>query len=190
MTPERQKIEPMNPLTAWGLLGLVLLIIWLGGYRTISQYAIQQKHHLSQANLLAKKQQTLVSRAESIETALTKAKRERQTIKFLVDGKEGNPIPAFQSLIRKLAKDSQIKLTKIQMPKINKGSHLEVLSIRVEGFASIKNVRDFLIKTNFLKPLIRIDSLELVSVGRDANNTRLNISLKASALMDNKAPTF
>ena len=190
MTLERQKIEPMNPITAWGLLGLVLLVIWLGGYRTVTQYAIQQKQYLSQANLLAKKQQTLVSRSGSIETALTKAKRERQTIKFLIDRKEGNPIPAFQSLIRKLAKDSQIKLTKIQMPKINKGSHLEVLSIRVEGFASIKNVRDFLIKTNFLKPLIRIDSLELVSVGRDANNTRLNISLKASALMDNKAPTF
>jgi len=47
-------------------------------------------------------------------------------------------------------------------------------------------LRDFLKKTTFLQPLIRIDSLDLISVRRDTNKTLLNVSLQASALMDDK----
>jgi Tfp pilus assembly protein PilO len=85
-----------------------------------------------------------------------------------------------------LAKDNGIQLTKIQIPKVSKESHLQMLSIKVDGIASIENVRDFLKKTAVLTPLIRIDNLELISVSRDTNSTRLNISLKASALTDYK----
>jgi Tfp pilus assembly protein PilN len=186
MMPERQKIKPMNPFTAWGLLGLVLFGIWLGGYQTVAQYASQQKDYLSQVQILVQNQQSLIARASLIEEALIKAKLNRQKIKSLIDLKKGNPIPVFQSLIRKLAKDNGIQLTKIQIPKISKESHLQMLSIKVEGIASIENVRDFLKKTAVLTPLIRIDSLDLISFSRDTNNTRLNISLKASALTGHK----
>ena len=158
MRPEKQHIKPMNPFTAWGLLGLVLFVIWLGGYQTVAQYASQQKNYLSQAQILVQKQKSLISRASLIEETLTKAKVDRQKIKPLIGLKKGNPIPVFQSLIRKLAKDNGIQLTKIQIPKISKESHLQMLSIRVEGIASIENVRDFLKKTALLNPLIRIDS--------------------------------
>ena len=186
MMPGRQKIKPMNPFTAWGLLGLVLFAIWFGGYQTVAQYTNQQKDYLSQIQILIQKQQSLIARASLIEEALTKAKLDRQKIKYLIDPKKGNPIPVFQSLIRKLAKDNGIQLTKIQIPKVSKESHLQMLSIKVDGIASIENVRDFLKKTAVLTPLIRIDSLELISVSRDTNSTRLNISLKASALTDYK----
>ena len=186
MIPERQHIKPMNPFTAWGLLGLVLFVIWLGGYQTVAQYASQQKDYLSQAQILAQKQQSLIARASLIEETLTKAKVDRQKIKPLIGLKKGSPIPVFQSLIRKLAKDHGIQLTKIQIPKISKESHLQMLSIKVDGIASIENVRDFLNKTAVLTPLIRIDSLELISFNRDTNSTLLNISLKASALTDPK----
>jgi hypothetical protein len=72
------------------------------------------------------------------------------------------------------------------MPKINTAGHLQIISVKVEGLASIENLRDFLKKTAFLQPLIRIDSLDLISVGRDTNKTLLNVSLQASALMDDK----
>ena len=85
-----------------------------------------------------------------------------------------------------MAKDHGIQLTKIQIPKIGKESHLQMLSIKVEGIASIENLRNFLKKTAVLSPLIRIDSLDVISFSRDTNNTRLNISLKAAALMDQK----
>ena len=186
MIPERQHIKPMNPFTAWGLLGLVLFVIWLGGYQTIVQYASQQKDYLSQAQILVQKQQSLIARASLIEEVLAQAKLEKQKIQSLIDLKKGNPIPVFQSLIRKLAKDNGIQLTKIQIPKISKESHLQMLSIKVEGIASIENVRDFLKKTALLNPLIRIDSLDLISSGRDTNNTRLIILLEASALTDHQ----
>jgi len=186
MKQGRQKIKPMNPFTAWGLLGLVLFAIWLGGYQTVAQYTSQQKDYLSQIQILIQKQQSLIARAGLIEEALTKARLDRQKIKYLIDPKKGNPIPVFQSLIRKLAKDNGIQLTKIQIPKVSKESHLQMLSIKVNGIASIENVRDFLKKTAVLTPLIRIDSLELISFRRDTNSTRLNISLKASALTDYK----
>ena len=186
MRPGRQKIKPMNPFTAWGLLGLVLFVIWLGGYQTIAQYASQQKDYLSQVQILVQKQQSLIARASLIEETLTKAKVDRQKIKPLIGLKKGNPIPVFQSLIRKLAKDHGIQLTKIQIPKISKESHLQMLSIKVEGIASIENLRDFLKKAAVLSPLIRIDSLDVISFSRDTSNTRLNISLKASALTDQK----
>ena len=95
---------------------------------------------------------------------------------------KGNPIPVFQSLIRKLAKDNGIQLTKIQIPKISKESHLQILSIKVEGIASIENVGDFLKTTAVLNPLIRIDSLDLISFSRDNNNTLLNIYTAVSVL--------
>ena len=79
-----------------------------------------------------------------------------------------------------------MELTKIQMPKINMESQLQVISVKVEGIASIEHLRDFLKKTTFLQPLIRIDSLDLISVRRDTNKTLLNVSLQASALMDDK----
>tara|TARA_E500000331_G_scaffold77558_1_gene72990 strand:- start:380 stop:943 length:564 start_codon:yes stop_codon:yes gene_type:complete len=186
MIQERQSIKPMNSITAWGLLGLVLFIIWLSGYKTVAQYAVQQKYYLAQTKLLVQKQQALMSRAGLIEAALNETKLERQKIKYLIDLREGNPISIFQSLIRKLAKDTGIKLTKIQMPKINTASRLQIVSVKVEGLASIENVRDFLKETTLLQPLIRIDSLDLISVGRDTNKTLLNISLQASALMDNR----
>ena len=186
MKPGRQKIKPMNPFTAWGLLGLVLFAIWLGGYQTIAEYASQQKGYLSQIQILIQKQQSLIARASLIEEALTKAKLDRQKIKYLIDTRKGNAIPVFQSLIRKLAKDNGIQLTKIQIPKVSKESHLQILSIKVDGIASIENVRDFLNKTAVLTPLIRIDSLELILFNRDTNSTLLNISLKASALTDPK----
>ena len=186
MIPERQNIRPMNPITAWGLLGLVLFIIWISGYQTIAQYAIQQKYYLAQTKLLAQKQQALMSRAGLIEAALNNTKLERQKIKYLIDVKEGSPISIFQSLIRKLATENGIKLTKIQMPKINTESQLQVISVKVEGLASIENLRDFLKKTRFTQPLIRIDTLDLISVGHDTNKTLLNVSLQASSLMDNK----
>ncbi len=186
MMPVRQKIKPMNPFTAWGLLGLVLFAIWLGGYQTVAQYASQQKDYLSQIQILIQKQQSLIARANLIEEALTKAKLDRQKIKYLIDPRKGNPIAVYQSLIRKLAKDNGLQLTKIQIPKVNKQSHLQMLSIKVDGIASIENVRDFLKKTAVLTPLIRIDSLELISLSRDPYNTRLNISLKATALTDHK----
>ena len=186
MIPERHNIRPMNPITAWALLGLVLFIIWLSGYQTVAQYAIQQKYYLAQTKLLAQKQQALMSRAGLIEAELNNTKLERQKIKYLIDVKEGNPISIFQSLIRKLAKENGVKLTKIQMPKINTESQLQVISVKVEGLASIENLRDFLKKTTFLQPLIRIDSLDLISVRRDTNKTLLNVSLQASALMDDK----
>ena len=186
MMPGRQKIKPMNPFTAWGLLGLVLFAIWFGGYQTVAQYNSQQKDYLSQIQILIQKQQSLIARASLIEETLTKAKVDRQKIKPLIGLKKGNPIPVFQSLIRKLAKDHGIQLTKIQIPKISKESHLQMLSIKVEGIASIENVRDFLKKTALLNPLIRIDSLDLISSGRDTNNTRLIISLEASTLTDHQ----
>jgi len=186
MKQGRQKIKPMNPFTAWGLLGLVLFAIWLGGYQTIAQYASQQKSYLSQIQILIQKQQSLIARASLIEEALTKAKLDRQKIKYLIDTRKGNAIPVFQSLIRKLAKDNGIQLTKIQIPTVSKESHLQMLSIKVDGIASIENVRDFLNKTAVLTPLIRIDSLELISFNRDTKSTLLNISLKASALTDHK----
>ena len=186
MMPGRQKIKPMNPFIAWGLLGLVLFLLWLGGYQTVAQYASQQKDYLSQIQILVQKQQSLIARASLIDETLTKAKLDRQKIKPLMDLNTGNPIPVFQSLIRKLAKDNRIQLTKIQIPKISKESHLQMLSIKVEGIASIENVGDFLKTTAVLNPFIRIDSLDLISFSRDNNNTRLNISLKASALTDQK----
>ena len=70
MITERQNIKPMNPITAWGLLSLVLFIIWISGYQTVAQYAIQQKYYLAQTKLLAQKQQALMSRAGLIEAAL------------------------------------------------------------------------------------------------------------------------
>ena len=186
MIPERHNIRPMNPITAWALLGLVLFIIWISGYQTVARYAIQQKYYLTQTKLLAQKQKALMSRAGLIEAALNNTKLERQKIKYLIDVKEGSPISIFQSLIRKLATENGIKLTKIQMPKINTESQLQVISVKVEGLASIENLRDFLKKTTFLQPLIRIDSLDLISVGGDTNKTLLNVSLQASALMDDK----
>ena len=182
----KAKNKTHEPLYCMGVIGLGTVCNLVRRFQTVAQYTNQQKDYLSQIQILIQKQQSLIARASLIEEALTKAKLDRQKIKYLIDPKKGNPIPVFQSLIRKLAKDNGIQLTKIQIPKVSKESHLQMLSIKVDGIASIENVRDFLKKTAVLTPLIRIDSLELISFRRDTNSTRLNISLKASALTDYK----
>jgi hypothetical protein len=184
MRKAKEKREAMNPLTAWGLAVLLLSLIWFGGSTTIIDFATKQNRHLSQTLSLVEKQQALLASRQTVETALEKALSEKKGITYLIDPQTKNPATIFQSLVRDLAKNTGISLTKIKAPQIQKNKHLTLLTMQFESMGSINNIRDFLIRAASFKPIIRVDNLNLISVSTDASDANLNISMQVSSLMD------
>ena len=184
MRKAKGKREAMNPLNSWGLVVLFLCLIWFGGSTTIIDFATKQNRHLSQTLSIVEKQQALLARRQTLETALEKALSEKKGITYLIDPETKNPSTIFQSFVRDLAKNTGISLTKIKTPQIQKNKHLTLLTMQFEGIGSINNVRDFLIKAASFEPIVRIDNLNLVSISTDASDANLNISMQVSSLMD------
>ena len=185
MVSVRLKTQPMKPLIAWALLIFASVIIWVGVYKPLATYTSQQKTRLLHIELIVKKQRSLLNQAKSITTDLKKVRLEKENIKLLINSKHKNSTASFQSMIRKLASNTDLTLTRLKVHKPNSVKHFILLSMQLDGEGTIKNIRDFLIETSKVRPIIRVDSLDLVSVGQDINGTRLNVSVGVSALVDN-----
>ena len=185
MVSARLKTQPMNPLIAWALLTLASLIVWVGVYKPLATYTNQQKTRLLHIELLIEKQRSLLGQAKLITTDLKKVRLEKENINFLINSKHKNSTASFQSMIRELAANAEITLTRLKVRKPSSVKHFVLLSMQLDGVGTIKNIRDFLIEASKIRPIIRVDSLDLVSVGQGINGTRLNVSFGVSALVDN-----